>query len=356
MNKAKQSVLQFLLSAPRGRVGAVLGADVSSIREQIECAKDTADKSFVFFVQPSAFSPAEKIIEQTLNGLANIALNCWPHWYLDSNFSDYRGGTLGRELAQIQLERIAENEPEISRNWTLAALARTERGLPPRVPGIAREVEIAQLWRTIRPQGLVLTFAIWRLPSDDEATALVQALEWIARHSSLAVVALFPQKVADGSPLERILYGAPVFEGTPVSSSEVPSEAIGSPDSVWMGPVRGKPHPLSPSEQRMAKMLARDEELAPLFAFNQLIETPHNARYRVDLLWQIGRLIVEIDGYADHSARKQFAADRHRDYELLLSGYTVLRLTSEEVVQDVEKAVEKIRDVVKLRREQERWG
>lgn len=356
MNKNRQSVLEYLLSAPRGRVAAILGANVNLLREQIECAKNTADKSFVFFVQPSAFSPAEKVIEQTLDGLANVALNCWPYWYSDSDFSDYRSGTLGRELAQIQLGRIAENEPEISRNWALAALARAERGLPPRVPGIAREVEIAQLWRTIRSQGLVLAFAIWRLLSDDEVAALVQALEWIARHSGLAVAALFPHKVADGSPLERILYGAPVFEEADVPSSEFPSEAAGSPDSVWVGPVRGKPHPLSPAEQRMAKMLARDEELAPLFAFNQLIEASRGARYRVDLLWRIGRLIVEIDGYADHSARTQFAADRHRDYELLLSGYTVLRITSEEVVQDAEKAVEKIRDVVKLKRTQENWG
>jgi very-short-patch-repair endonuclease len=40
--------------------------------------------------------------------------------------------------------------------------------------------------------------------------------------------------------------------------------------------------------------------------------------------------------------------DRHRDYELSLSGYTVLRLANDEIAQDVEKAIEKIRDLVKL--------
>ena len=260
MDESSQTVSQYLLSAPRGRVVAILGADVNIIREEIECTKDTADKSFIFFVQPSAFSPAEKVIEQTLNGLADIALSCWPNWYSEANFSDYHGGTLGREMAQIQLGRIAENEPEVSRNWALAALARAERGLPPRVPGIAREVEIAQVWRTIRPRGLVLAFAIWRSPSDDEAAAFVQALEWIARHSGLAVVALFPHKVADGSPLERILYGAPVFEETSASSPEFPSEAAGSPDSVWMGPVRGMPHPLSAAEQRIRPDDVEDHE------------------------------------------------------------------------------------------------
>jgi very-short-patch-repair endonuclease len=42
--------------------------------------------------------------------------------------------------------------------------------------------------------------------------------------------------------------------------------------------------------------------------------------------------------------------DRHRDYELALSGYTVLRLANDEIAQDIEKAIEKIRDLVALRR------
>jgi very-short-patch-repair endonuclease len=42
--------------------------------------------------------------------------------------------------------------------------------------------------------------------------------------------------------------------------------------------------------------------------------------------------------------------DRHRDYELTLSGYTVLRLANDEIAQDIEKSLEKIRDLVHLRR------
>jgi very-short-patch-repair endonuclease len=46
-----------------------------------------------------------------------------------------------------------------------------------------------------------------------------------------------------------------------------------------------------------------------------------------------------------------FVHDRHRDYELAMSGYTVLRLTNDEIAQDLEKAIEKIRDLVTLCRE-----
>ena len=41
-------------------------------------------------------------------------------------------------------------------------------------------------------------------------------------------------------------------------------------------------------------------------------------------------------------------SDRHRDYELLLSGYTVLRLSHDEVMADVTTALEKIRRVSRL--------
>ena len=61
-------------------------------------------------------------------------------------------------------------------------------------------------------------------------------------------------------------------------------------------------------------------------------------------------LVVELDGYGSHGNRAAFMYDRHRDYELALSGYTVLRLANDEIAQDIEKAVEKIRDLVRMRR------
>jgi very-short-patch-repair endonuclease len=71
----------------------------------------------------------------------------------------------------------------------------------------------------------------------------------------------------------------------------------------------------------------------------------------VDLVWTKGRLVIELDGYDSHGNRGAFMYDRHRDYELTLSGYTVLRLANDEIAQDIEKAVEKIRDIVHLCRD-----
>jgi very-short-patch-repair endonuclease len=65
-------------------------------------------------------------------------------------------------------------------------------------------------------------------------------------------------------------------------------------------------------------------------------------------VWTEGRLAIELDGWGSHGNRVAFMQDRHRDYELTISGYTVLRLTNDEIAQDLEKAIEKIRDLVTL--------
>jgi len=120
--------------------------------------------------------------------------------------------------------------------------------------------------------------------------------------------------------------------------------------SPWLAPIEGMPHPLSMTEQRLARAIAVDPELAPLFAYNVFIETVRGSRPKVDLLWRAGRLVIELDGYPDHGSRTAFMYDRHRDYELALSGFSILRLANDEIAQDIAKAIEKIRDMVQLSR------
>jgi very-short-patch-repair endonuclease len=121
-------------------------------------------------------------------------------------------------------------------------------------------------------------------------------------------------------------------------------------EAAAISAVMGQPHPLSEVEKRVWAHLSQDDELAPLFRCNQTVVTRHGGRPRVDLLWLEGRVVVEFDGYADHGVRDAFERDRHRDYELTISGYTVLRITNDEVQRDLEAAVGKIRDVVHSRR------
>jgi very-short-patch-repair endonuclease len=56
--------------------------------------------------------------------------------------------------------------------------------------------------------------------------------------------------------------------------------------------------------------------------------------YEVDFLWQAQRLVVETDGYNAHRGRLAFEADRARDAALTLLGYTVVRFTHRQVVDE----------------------
>lgn len=63
-------------------------------------------------------------------------------------------------------------------------------------------------------------------------------------------------------------------------------------------------------------------------------------RYRVDLL--VGRVCVELDGYAHHGPDR-FDADRRRDAELIARGFVVLHFSYQQVLGDfgaVRQAVE----------------
>jgi hypothetical protein len=212
--------------------------------------------------------------------------------------------------------------------------------------------ELAQLSLAISRGGLIFIADVSAAAESSSAAALVHALEWIARNADAPVVALFPELPTLDSAFDRILYGArrviaEANRGASISDREA-RESVGS--EIWLVPWRGAPHPLSEIEQRLAAMISDDPELATLFCFNWFIDTVRGSRPKVDLVWMDGRLVVELDGYPDHTTRASFISDRHRDYELALSGYTVLRLANDEVVQDFGRAIGKIRDLVHLRR------
>jgi very-short-patch-repair endonuclease len=126
--------------------------------------------------------------------------------------------------------------------------------------------------------------------------------------------------------------------------TDIPEPEIVAP------PLRGKPHPLSESEQKLAKAIVADKLLAPLLSFNTPVNISALSQPCVDVLWEAGKLVIEIDD-ATHWHKVKYAADRQRDFELLASGYLVLRITAEEALTDTAKAVCKIKKCVELRRQ-----
>lgn len=65
-----------------------------------------------------------------------------------------------------------------------------------------------------------------------------------------------------------------------------------------------------------------------------------------DVLFAGQRLVVEFDGYAVHSQREVFEADRARQNALVAAGYRVLRFTWKQICDDPDGVIGLIRDVL----------
>lgn len=98
----------------------------------------------------------------------------------------------------------------------------------------------------------------------------------------------------------------------------------------------------SEAESRMLSLIRAAGFPAPLV----------NARlgpYEVDFLWREHRLVVEVDGYAYHSHRRAFERDRERDATLAASGYTVVRITWRQLVDEPHAVVARIAAALAVR-------
>jgi very-short-patch-repair endonuclease len=345
-------VPEFVLGVPEGTVLALGGMDGALLRELVDQAEQTLDDRRVLFVRLLPAGSVEAYAEQLVSALAEIAMHLWPVWFTDESFAICGDDTLGRRAAGVIAREVAARVPGVNSTWAEAAVRLTLAGRPARMAGVPPATELGQLSLAISRVGLVLVIDVTAAIDAPNAAALPHALEWVARHSRAGVVALFDALPPSDSPHDRILYGARrVVADATLGDAGVDPEARNTVEpKTWLAPWRGAPHPLSEIEKRLAAMLSNDIELAALFRFNWFVDTVRGSRPKVDLVWLEGRLVVELDGYPDHGTRGAFIGDRHRDYELALSGYTVLRIANDEVVQDFERAIEKIRDLVRLRR------
>ena len=294
--------------------------------------------------------PARQLlIDALVHGLGQAALGLWPDWP-----RGYEPAIDGRQLAQ-------DSGPGFLRGtlcaaWLEAAEVQCRRGQVPLPPGYSQTVQVSQLGRVLGPEHLWIVLVV--AENDQPAgswLALARGAEWLGRCSGARVLVLVPTASArlpelDGINFEPFTWPVPpaetavaVLEAKPFPTAE------NHPVGIW--PIVGRPHPLSPGEQRLAQRLEVDPDLSGLFLHNVRVKTRFETFYLVDLLWPEGRLVVEVDGYEHHSSRLAFASDRHRDYELSASGFRVLRLTHHEVLWSIDQSVAKIRNLVLLCRD-----
>jgi very-short-patch-repair endonuclease len=79
--------------------------------------------------------------------------------------------------------------------------------------------------------------------------------------------------------------------------------------------------------------LCRDASL-PSPDVNAWIALDDGVAHQADFLWRDTMLVVETDGWGAHGTRQAFEHDRRRDRRLTLAGYTVVRFTWRDVLDE----------------------
>lgn len=338
---------------PPGQVRVVFAACVADVLDEARAwCLATAPVRRMIVDHVTTVTGVDDLIDHLLTNLADVARALWPAWYGSgdvlpdarlppSDFMRHFGDSLAASKTPCH---------EVISSWTWRAASLCRRGKPPRPRGFTPAVEAAQLARAIEPDDLLVVVGIESV-QPEHLFGLARAVEWFAQATRSRLLVVIPQEVNTGDALDSINFQAIHLGASSDALSEqqppIPEE---STDRVW--PMVGAPHPFSPGEQLLAMRLGCDAELAKLFGYNMAVRSRFGRLFFADLVWEAGRLIVEVDGYGHHSDRRAFAADRQRDYELSASGYLTLRIPHDEVMIDSERALEKIRTLVRLRRSQ----
>lgn len=217
--------------------------------------------------------------------------------------------------------------------------------------GSADEVHAEGLTRALGDRELIVgLFPESGEYSDEHMVAYARTAEWIARHTGARIAILIPSVHRNARGFDSIMHGSITLD-VPASSREHPGTDRYA--NVISPPIVGQPHPASEGEKLLAEALSRDPDLGTLFAYNQRVDIGTQDRFLVDVVWFDGKLVVEVDGYRWHSTETNFREDRYRDYRLMTAGYLVLRLPHDQVIDDVELQVDKIRDMVRFIRQRD---
>lgn len=312
----------WVAALPAGRAGLVVSEEGAGALAQVGAALRPRTTVITHRLTPAA--RLDEAIEAIVRALADAAALLWPAWY-----GETRDGPRDRPAAVLE-------------RWTSAASALIAENRPPLVFGLPLGVQARQLAYAVDPENLAVAIAFdGDVAASAALLALGRAAEWVAEKASARVIAIVSAEQARDPALDCISYRLFRLDG---EQTTTPAQAR---TSVY--PMAGRPHPLSSAERALARALSRDPELSSFFALNQPVITGQDRRLVVDLLWVDGRLVVELDGWEVHKSRMSFVSDRNRDYELALAGYQVLRLTNEEVLEDPDREVAKIRALVRKR-------
>lgn len=334
--------------------------DVDAARLEVRVAAEELQPTPTLVALEWTHAPAlASELDEIRDALARAAASLWPDWYITAEQRFERQRSASAPVAGV-IEETANASVRPSASWLREAWRRCAAGKLPLVPRMTAAEQVRQLSRALDPTRLVFALSV----ASPEATparvrAVAHAAEWLAYESQAKTLLLVPRAWQKHPELDHVTYQALTLDpegpiaisadgAAPASvrASAHTASSASEPLHVIVGPIIGKPHPASEAEQMLHRYLTADVELVALFEYNQPITVYGDKRCTVDLIWRSGALVIEVDGN-EHRGEGAFSKDRDRDYRVFMSGYTTLRVTNGEVINNIDGVVTKIRSVVK---------
>ncbi|MDH3346516.1 MAG: endonuclease domain-containing protein [Desulfobulbaceae bacterium] len=325
--KKSPPFFEALLHTDNGKPCAIFADEPEQVLLELENTDlDHFDNLRIIQV-PLELSVVNEGINKTLSALAGLAQTLQPEWESNTSATD----------------------ESVNHRWRKRGIELCQRGRPPLPSGFSEAQQARQLTLCLNQGPLViLLFPQQDEPTETQLYSLARVSEWLAIQTKSKIGLLLRAKHLNHPALDSISYGAVTLAAPRVD----PKKEIPSTPAAWIFPYLGKPHPCSPGEQILAKLIQADNTISTLFHYNYRIQGCRGSNYICDLVWPSGQLVIEIDGYGFHSSQPVFCADRKRDRELLLTGYRVMRLPHNEVINNPQQAITEIKDMVRFIRSQ----
>ncbi len=263
---------------------------------------------------------------------------------------------------EVEAQAIVREMPAAQGIACRRILAAALQGEVPALGKMTHAQQARQLALAIEPTRLLVLIAVLAEPSDPEPLrSLAQGAEWLAANTSSRVSLVLPVTLRGRPELDHVTYGARAFADEPLRTElnranaphkrrskrgpPQPQSVAANVPVIDSSPVEGLPHPRSDAEKHLHAEIMRDPRLKVLFGYNRRVSTSTGDTHTVDLFWEQGRLVIELDG-ENHRRTAQFSRDRQRDLGLLLSGYRVVRFTDGSVIDNPQWVLEQIRHLV----------
>lgn len=344
-----ESILKRLKA---GRVLTVFAADAGCVRRALVAqAEASVPSRTVVSVHWQRAPQLDLELDHIVRTMAEAARDLWPRWYatVDERFERDHWPTAELEL---RLNDARQKTDDISAAWFRKAWVACQKKALPIVKTLSSAEQLRQLALAIDPGGPIAMLAVSAVESPSTRIhSLARAAEWLAAQIDAPVVLVVPEQWSQYNELDVVNYEPIRWQNEDENASEVQVQGTEPQTLVLVEPYIGQPHPCSDVEQRLCERIKRDSELSMLFQFNRRTVGYEGVSYCVDLLWPQGNLVIEIDGH-EHRRLVNYHEDRERDYRLIMAGYIVLRITNEDVIANTAHVIEKIRNIVRMRRPQ----